>query len=67
MQIHKLVVNENGVPRKTLARSIKIGDVTSGKLIVENQEIDWIPYLKMQLAPLITDSTFAGRYVIYPE
>ena len=65
VQIYKLVPDERGAARNTLARSIKLGEVTSGKLMVENQEIDWVPYLKMQLAPVITDPVFKDRYVIY--
>ncbi len=65
VRIHKLVVN--GAPRKPLARSIKIGDITSGQLIVESQVIDWVPYMKMQLIPVITDPVFENRFVIYPD
>ena len=67
VQIHKLVQPETGTARKALARSIKIGDVTPGKLMVENQEIDWVPYLKLQITPILTDPQFDGRFVIYPE
>ncbi|MBC7458729.1 MAG: hypothetical protein H7235_10645 [Bdellovibrionaceae bacterium] len=66
VRIHKLIVNEKGESRKSLVRSIKVGSVTSGKLVVENQEINWVRYLKMQLVPVIKDFAFNGRYVIYP-
>lgn len=63
--VHKLVSSQK--PRKALAQTVKIGQVTSGKFIVDNKEIDLSDYIQKQIRAVIVDPALNGKFNILSE